>query len=62
MPGLTAALASLEDVLEVQGSSLCEAELWSILCLCAEALQDILFKGTTSPPPPSYIDYVMMLT
>ena len=49
MPGLTAALASLEDVLEVQGSSLCEAELWSILCLCAEALQDILFKGTTSP-------------
>lgn len=45
MPGLTAALASLEDVLEVQGSSLTEAELWSILCLCAEALQDILFKG-----------------
>lgn len=45
MPGLNAALVSLEDVLEVQGCALREPELWSVLCLCAEALQDILFKG-----------------
>ena len=46
MPGLTAALASLQDVLEVKGCAISEVELWSVLCLCAEALQDILFKGT----------------
>ena len=47
MPGVTAALASLEDVLEVRGCAITEPELWSVLCLCAEALQDILFKGSS---------------
>lgn len=50
MPGLTAALASLQDVLEVKGCSISEPELWSVLCLCAEALQDVLFKGNSQFP------------
>lgn len=45
MAGLTSALASLQDVLEVKGSAISEPELWSILCLSTEALQDILFTG-----------------
>jgi len=45
MPSLTTAWASLEDVLEVQGNALGEPELWSILCQCAETLQDIIFRG-----------------
>ncbi|XP_067950888.1 tyrosine-protein phosphatase non-receptor type 13-like [Watersipora subatra] len=45
MPGLMAALASLLDVLEVKGCAISESELWSVLSVTAEALQDVLFKG-----------------
>lgn len=46
MPGLDATtFVSLEDVLEVRGYALGESELWSIVYLSSEALQDILLKG-----------------
>ena len=36
---------SLSEVLEVRGSPLTETEIWALLCLGAEALQDGFISG-----------------
>ena len=36
---------SLSEALEVRGSPLTEMEIWALLCLGAEALQDIFITG-----------------
>ncbi|XP_059138710.1 tyrosine-protein phosphatase non-receptor type 13-like isoform X2 [Physella acuta] len=45
MPSLTALPLSLSEILETRGGPLKELEIWALLCLCAEALQDIIIKG-----------------
>ena len=45
MPALTANSVTLEEVLEVRGGPLHDNELWAILSLASEALQDIFLGG-----------------
>ena len=44
MPGVNVTV-SLSEVLEVRGAPLTETEIWTLLCLGAEALQDIFITG-----------------
>lgn len=45
MPALAADQVTLEEVLEVKGGPLTEQQLWSLLCLSSEALQDVFLSG-----------------
>ena len=48
MPGVNVTV-SLSEVLEVRGAPLTETEIWTLLCLGAEALQDIFITGRFYP-------------
>ena len=45
MPALAADQVTLEEVLQVRGEPLTEQQLWCLLCLSSEALQDIFSDG-----------------